>query len=92
MSALGWMKGHAGTRPDATPFRSASTEALLRLPIYRPRCLGPMLFVFFNAWLYNLTGSELLCIQRGRLAGVALADHPHVGDPESFDDVGGPVG
>ena len=32
------------------------------LPLYGLAFVGPMLFVFFYTWLYNRTGSVLLCI------------------------------
>jgi membrane protease YdiL (CAAX protease family) len=32
------------------------------LPLYGLAFLGPMLFVFFYTWLYNRTGSVLLCV------------------------------
>lgn len=32
------------------------------LPLYGPAFVGPMLFVFFYTWLWNRTGSVLLCI------------------------------
>ena len=32
------------------------------LPLYGPAFVGPLLFVFFYTWLYNRTGSVLLCI------------------------------
>jgi membrane protease YdiL (CAAX protease family) len=36
--------------------------SLWHLPVYGLSFLGPMLFVFFYTWLYNQTGSVLLCI------------------------------
>jgi membrane protease YdiL (CAAX protease family) len=35
---------------------------LWHLPLYGVAFVGPMLFVFFYTWLYNRTGSVLLCI------------------------------
>jgi membrane protease YdiL (CAAX protease family) len=35
---------------------------LWHLPLYGLWFLGPMLFVFFYTWLYNRTGSVLLCV------------------------------
>jgi membrane protease YdiL (CAAX protease family) len=35
---------------------------LWHLPLYGVGFVGPMLFVFFYTWLYNRTGSVLLCI------------------------------
>ena len=32
------------------------------LPLYGAGSVGPLLFVFFDTWLYNRTGSVLLCI------------------------------
>jgi membrane protease YdiL (CAAX protease family) len=36
--------------------------ATWHLPLYGAGAVGPMLFVFFYTWLYNKTGSVLLCI------------------------------
>jgi membrane protease YdiL (CAAX protease family) len=36
--------------------------AVWHLPLYGLAFVGPLLFVFFYTWLYNKTGSVLLCI------------------------------
>lgn len=36
--------------------------AIWHLPLYGVGAVGPLLFVFFYTWLYNRTGSVLLCI------------------------------
>jgi membrane protease YdiL (CAAX protease family) len=49
-----------------TPVRATLLLGLVwglwHLPIYGLGFVGPMLFVFYYTWLYNRTGSVLLCI------------------------------
>jgi membrane protease YdiL (CAAX protease family) len=49
-----------------TPIRATlllgGVWALWHLPLYGLGFVGPLLFVFFYTWLYNKTGSVLLCI------------------------------
>jgi len=49
-----------------TPVRATLVLGVIwgiwHLPLYGPAFLGPMLFVFFYTWLYNRTGSVLLCV------------------------------
>jgi membrane protease YdiL (CAAX protease family) len=49
-----------------TPVRATLILGLVwgiwHLPLYGAAFVGPLLFVFFYTWLYNRTGSVLLCI------------------------------
>lgn len=63
----GW-RGFALDRYQArhSPVRATLLLGLVwgawHLPLYGLAFLGPMLFVFFYTWLYNRTGSVLLCV------------------------------
>jgi uncharacterized protein len=63
----GW-RGFALDRYQArhSPVRATLLLGLVwgvwHLPLYGMAFLGPMLFVFFYTWLYNRTGSVLLCV------------------------------
>jgi membrane protease YdiL (CAAX protease family) len=63
----GW-RGFALDRFQArySPVRATLLLGLIwatwHLPLYGLGFLGPMLFVFFYTWLYNRTGSVLLCL------------------------------
>ena len=63
----GW-RGFALPRLQAqhTPLKATLILGLVwggwHLPLYGLGAVGPLLFVFFYTWLYNRTGSVLLCI------------------------------
>jgi len=63
----GW-RGFALDRYQArhTPVRATLLLGLIwatwHLPLYGLGFVGPLLFVFFYTWLYNRTGSVLLCL------------------------------
>jgi uncharacterized protein len=63
----GW-RGFALPRLQArhTPVKATLILGLVwggwHLPLYGAGAVGPLLFVFFYTWLYNRTGSVLLCI------------------------------
>ncbi len=51
---------------DHTPIKATMLLGLVwgvwHLPLYGLAFIGPMMFVFFYTWLYNRTGSVLLCV------------------------------